>query len=137
MKNLLCSCLLFVVSALLSACGSRSTPSAKSTATPSATITFADTLHDFGTFPADSAKRQYTFRFTNTGTVPAAVVDVAPSCRCLSVEYTREVIRPGGSGQVTLVFDGRESAPGYFDKSARVRFNAPRVYTLRVRGRME
>lgn len=100
-------------------------------------IAFADTLHDFGTFPADSAKRQYTFCFTNTGTVSAAVVDVAPSCRCLSVEYTREVIRPGESGQVTLVFDGRESAPGYFDKSARVRFNSPRTYSLRVRGRME
>ena len=125
---------IFMVMAL---CSCQERPPKGKRVQTSAQLTFADTLHDFGTFPADSAKRQYTFRFTNTGTVLAAVVDVAPSCRCLSVEYTREVIRPGGSGQVTLVFDGRESTPGYFDKSARVRFNAPRVYTLRVRGRME
>ena len=100
-------------------------------------LLFADTLHDFGTFPADSARREYVFRFTNTGDGPVAVVDVAVSCRCLSAEYTRTVVRPGESGQVTLVFDGTKSARGYFDKSARVRFNSPRVYTLRVRGQMK
>ena len=134
-KNSLYLFILFLF--LLSACTNRPRPASNSSTAPPAEITFADTLHDFGTFPADSARREYVFAFTNTGDGPVAVVDVAVSCRCLSVEYTREVIRPGGSGQVTLVFDGRESAPGYFDKSARVRFNAPRVYTLRVRGRME
>ena len=121
----------------LSACTHRPRPASNRSATPPAQISFADTLHDFGTFPADSARREYVFAFTNTGDGPVAVVDVALSCRCLSAEYTRTVVRPGESGQVTLVFDGTKSARGYFDKSARVRFNSPRVYTLRVRGRME
>ena len=129
---------LFIATLLLVSCGNRSHQSAiEGSQSSPAEITFADTLHDFGTFPADSARREYVFAFTNTGDGPVAVVDVAVSCRCLSAEYTRTVVRPGESGQVTLVFDGTKSAPGYFDKSARVRFNSPRVYTLRVRGRME
>ena len=129
--------LFILFSLLLSACTHRPRPASNRNAAPPAAISFADTLHDFGTFPADSARREYVFAFTNTGDGPVAVVDVALSCRCLSVEYTRTVVRPGESGQVTLVFDGTKSARGYFDKSARVRFNSPRVYTLRVRGRME
>ena len=129
--------LFILFSLLLSACTNRPRQSANRSAAPPATISFADTLHDFGTFPADSARREYAFRFTNTGEGPVAVVDVAVSCRCLSAEYTRTVVRPGESGQVTLVFDGTKFAPGYFDKSARVRFNSPRVYTLRVRGQMK
>ena len=122
---------------LLSACANRPRPASNSSAAPPTEITFSDTLHDFGTFPADSARREYVFAFTNTGDGPVAVVDVALSCRCLSAEYTRTVVRPSESGQVTLVFDGTKSARGYFDKSARVRFNSPRVYTLRVRGQMK
>lgn len=125
-----------VIILLLCSCRPRQSQNAPA-APPPAQVTFADTLHDFGTFPADSAKRTYTFRFTNTGTAPAAVVNVSLSCHCLSAEYTREVIRPGQSGTVTLTFDGKDAAPGYFDKSARVRFNSPRVYTLRLRGTME
>lgn len=122
---------------VFSLCACHGRPSQKKAAQPPAQITFADTLHDFGTFPADSARQAYVFRFTNTGDGPVAVVDVAVSCRCLSAEYTRTVVRPGESGQVTLVFDGTKSARGYFDKSARVRFNSPRVYTLRVRGQVK
>ena len=122
---------------VFSLCACHGRPSQKKAAQPPAQITFADTLHDFGTFPADSARQAYVFRFTNTGDGPVAVVDVAVSCRCLSAEYTRTVVRPGESGQVTLVCDGTKSARGYFDKSARVRFNSPRVYTLRVRGQVK
>lgn len=129
--------LFILFSLLLSACTHRPRPASNRNAAPPAAISFADTLHDFGTFPADSARREYVFAFTNTGDGPVAVVDVALSCRCLSAEYTRTVVRPGESGQVTLVFDGTKSAPGYFDKSARVRFNSPRVYTLRVRGQVK
>ena len=129
--------LFIIFSLLLSACTNRPRQASNHSAAPPAAISFADTLHDFGTFPADSPRRTYTFTFTNTGDGPVAVVDVSLSCRCLSAEYTRTVVRPGESGQVTLVFDGTKSARGYFDKSARVRFNSPRVYTLRVRGQMK
>lgn len=101
-----------------------------------ARISFQDSLHDFGTFPTDSALQAYTFHFRNTGDSPAVLVDVSPSCRCISADYTREIIRAGESGWVKVVFDGTQSAEGYFDKSVRVRINGSQVYTLRVKGKM-
>lgn len=101
-----------------------------------AQISFEDSLHDFGTFPMDSALQTYTFHFKNTGDSPAVLVDVSPSCRCVSADYTRDIIRTGESGWVKVVFDGTQNAEGYFDKSVRVRINGTRVYTLRVKGKM-
>lgn len=100
-------------------------------------ISFQDSLHDFGAFPSDSALQAYTFHFKNTGDNPAVLVSVSPSCRCISADYTREIIRAGESGWVKVVFDGTQSAEGYFDKSVRVRINGPQVYTLRVKGKMQ
>ncbi len=101
-----------------------------------AQICFQDSLHDFGTFPTDSALQTYTFHFKNTGDSPAVLVDVSPSCRCVSADYTREVIRTGESGWVKVVFDGTQSTEGYFDKAVRIRINSPRIYTLRIKGKM-
>ena len=101
--------------------------------TQGAEITFADTLHDFGNIPTDNALQQHLFVFKNTGNVPAAVVDVALSCHCLSADYTRGIVQPGDTGHVTLTYDGRGTS-GYFNKKARVRFNSPRVHELYVKG---
>lgn len=98
-----------------------------------ARIAFSNTLHDFGTCAEDKAVQQYLFIFKNTGDVPAAVVDVALSCHCLSADYTRGIVQPGDTGHVTLTYDGRGTS-GYFNKKARVRFNSPRIHELWVRG---
>lgn len=101
---------------------------------PQATrIAFSDTLHDFGTCAENKAVQQYLFIFKNTGDVPAAVVDVALSCHCLSADYTRGIVQPGDTGHVTLTYDGRGTS-GYFNKKARVRFNSPRIHELYVKG---
>ena len=96
-------------------------------------ITFSDTLHDFGSIPMENGLQQHLFVFKNTGNVPAAVVDVALSCHCLSADYTRGIVQPGDTGHVTLTYDGRATT-GYFNKKARVRFNGPRVHELYVKG---
>lgn len=98
-----------------------------------ARIAFSDTLHDFGICAEDKAVQQYLFIFKNTGDVPAAVVDVALSCHCLSADYTRGIVQPGDTGHVTLTYDGRGTS-GYFNKKARVRFNSPRIHELYVKG---
>lgn len=125
--------ILIILTVLLAACSSRTRTKQPGTA-QKACIEFADSLHDFGTFAADSGVRRHLFIFKNVGAVPAAVVDVRLSCHCLSAEYTRSVVQPGDTGHVTLLFDGRQSASGFFDKTARVRFNSPKVQVLRVRG---
>ena len=66
-----------------------------------ARIAFSDTLHDFGICAEDKAVQQYLFIFKNTGDVPAAVVDVALSCHCLSADYTRGIVQPGEAPAAT------------------------------------
>lgn len=102
-----------------------------------AQITFNDSIHDFGTFAPDAAIQKYSFIFQNTGTVPAAIVSVNPSCKCISASYTRKAVRPGESGSVEVTFDGLQALPGYFNKSVRVRINSSHIYTLKVSGTME
>lgn len=102
-----------------------------------AQIEFSDSIHDFGTFASDAAIQKHTFSFQNTGMVPVAIVSVNPSCKCISVSYTREAVRPGESGSVEVAFDGLQASPGYFNKSVRVRINSSRIYTLKVSGVME
>lgn len=105
--------------------------------TSEAQIEFSDSIHDFGTFASDAATQKHSFTFQNTGTVPVAIVSVNPSCRCISVSYTREAVRPGDSGSVEVTFDGLQTLPGYFNKSVRVRINSSHIYTLKVSGTME
>lgn len=129
MKRLL-SLLLILLAC--TACGHRKKTNETGDA-QAAQITFTDTLHDFGTIPADSALQRHRFIFKNTGDMPVAVVDVALSCHCLTADYTRGIVQPGDTGHVTLTYDGR-GTEGYFNKKARVRFNSPRIHELWVRG---
>lgn len=102
-----------------------------------ARISFCDSIHDFGTFSAGNPLQKHTFTFTNRGDATVVLLSVVPSCQCTSVEYTRNAVRPGETGSVTVIFDGTKASPGYFNKSVRIRINSPETYTLRVEGRME
>ncbi len=102
-----------------------------------AQVTFNDSIHDFGTFSSDNPTQKYIFFFMNRSNVPAVILNVTPSCRCISTEYTREVVLPGKSGKVEVTFDGTKSAVGYFDKSVQIRMNSPHTYTLNIKGHME
>ena len=124
--------LLSLSTLLLTACAHR-TQTSPADNPQAAQITFADTLHDFGTIPADNALQRHRFIFKNTGNMPVAVVDVSLSCHCLAADYTRGIVQPGDTGHVTLTYDGR-GTEGYFNKKARVRFNSPRIHELWVRG---
>lgn len=102
-----------------------------------AQVTFNDSVHDFGTFSSDSAVKRYTFNFVNTGNVPAVILNIDPSCRCISATYTQEVVQPGKSGRIEVIFDGTQSFTGYFNKSIRVRINSSYIYILKVKGCMK
>lgn len=102
-----------------------------------AQITFTDTIYDFGTFPMENPVRHHVFTFRNTGSIPVAIVNIHPSCRCVTASHTLQAVRPGENGQVEVTFDGKQAAPGYFSKSVRVRINSSRIYTLKVTGTME
>lgn len=102
-----------------------------------AQVVFDDSIHDFGTFSLDSAIQRHVFNFVNSSDIPAVILNADLSCQCTSVKYTQEAVQPGQSGKVEVTFDGTKSAPGYFDKSVRIRMNASHTYLLRIKGCMK
>lgn len=102
-----------------------------------AQIIFNDSIHDFGTFPSNSPIQRHVFRFVNSGNIPAVILNIDPSCRCISVEYTQKVLRPGESGKIEVTFDGTQASVGYFNKSVRIRINSFQTYTLNIKGCMK
>lgn len=89
-----------------------------------ATISFAETIHDFGTIKASDGKVSATYKFTNTGTEPLIIITVTNGgCGCTTPTYTKAPIAPGKSGEITIHFDpsGRR---GEFNREVKVKTNA-------------
>ena len=97
-------------------------------------VAFKDTTYDFSTSSHDSKIKSYKFEYTNIGDVPAVILNVTPSCKCTSAEYTKEPVMPGKKGKVIITYDGKNDNAGYFDKSVSVRFNSKVKYVLKIRG---
>lgn len=127
----------FLLLASVTSCKQRSSQQNQTTTAFSAQVLFNDSIHDFGTFSAGSPMQRHVFSFVNKGNVPAVILSVDPSCRCISAEYTREAVQPGKSGKVEVTFDGTQSVAGYFNKSIRVRINSSHTYVLKVEGCMK
>lgn len=99
-----------------------------------AIVTFKDTIYDFRSSNHDSKIKSYIFEYTNIGDVPAVILNVNPSCKCTSAEYTNEPVMPGKKGKVTVTYDGNNDNAGYFNKSVTVRFNSEEKHVLKIRG---
>lgn len=64
-----------------------------------AQFSFTEKVHDFGKILIDSPA-SYTFEFTNSGNAPLIITGIQPSCHCISVNWSRGAIEPGGKGWV-------------------------------------
>ena len=58
--------------------------------------------------------------------------DVDPLCGCLSVQWPRHPIPPGGSGYVTVIYEGRDQLPHYFNKMVCVNTNSKTTKHVRL-----
>lgn len=101
--------------------------------TPSGTIVFDATEHDFEQVDeGDQARHVFTFR--NEGQAPLRVTNVRPSCGCTTPEWTKEAVAPGATGTITVVYDS-EGRPGPFRKSILVQTDGdPDQLTLHIQG---
>lgn len=78
----------------------------------------------------------YQFKFRNTGDIAMVIQNVISQCSCLVVEYSKEPIKPGGSGAITLKYDTKKE--GSFYKSMVIFSNARNsVKKVYVRGRVK
>ena len=119
-----------------------STPAATPDAAPAAPtgptteMTFAETEYDFGTV-TEGEKVTHTYAFTNTGDEPLILSNARGSCGCTVPEWPREPIAPGGTGEVTVVFNSQGKGG---DRNQRVTLTAntePAQTFLSLKGTVE
>jgi hypothetical protein len=83
-------------------------------------VTFTNLEHDFGVRKEEEKELKHEFTFKNTGKVPVKLTYVKASCGCTTPSWTKDEIKPGGTGSVTATF-GAAGRPGKFDKAITVR----------------
>ena len=98
-------------------------------------ISVSETEHDFG--PCDWEQEQTAvFKIKNTGQKPLVIHTVQTSCDCVTVDYTKPPVKPGGEAEVRATFKAEQ--PGYFRKTLWVRCNTEEgLVVLRVSGDAE
>ena len=83
-------------------------------------IKFEKTTIDLGTFSQDDGIQKCVFRFTNVGNDKLVINNVHTSCGCTVAKYSEEPISPGGSGEISITYNGTGKMPGKFKRSIQV-----------------
>jgi hypothetical protein len=94
-------------------------------------ITFTSLEHNYGTIEFD-ANGTCEFEFTNTGKVALTLSNVQASCGCTAPEWSKEPIKPGEKGKITVKYNTK--LPGTFQKTIKVFSNStvsPVVLTIK------
>lgn len=73
-------------------------------------------VHNFGDIVHRSGPVSCTFTIKNTGEKPAVIYNVVSTCGCTNVNWTKEPIRPGQSGTISVTYSNDEGAYP-FDKT--------------------
>lgn len=92
------------------------------------------TIHNFGDIIHKSGPVSCTFTLKNIGDKPVVIYNVATTCGCTDVEWTREPIRPGQKGKITVTYSNDEGAYP-FDKTLTVyTSDSKKPALLKIRG---
>lgn len=95
-------------------------------------ITFASTVHDYGTITQGS-DGSCEFKFTNEGKTPLNLNNVRASCGCTVPSWTKEPVAPGKEGVIKVVYNTANI--GNFNKSITVSSNAKNAeVVLQIKG---
>ena len=74
------------------------------------------TIHNFGDIMLDSGPVSCSFTLKNISEKPVVIYNVVSSCGCTDVTWTKEPIRPGKEGVVSVTYSNDEG-PYPFDKT--------------------
>ena len=97
-------------------------------------LTIDKTVHNFGDILLDNGPVSCTFTIQNNGEKPTVIYNVVSSCGCTDVKWTREPLRPGGKGTISVTYSNDEGAYP-FDKNLTVYLSdIKKPVILKVRG---
>jgi hypothetical protein len=82
---------------------------------------WTETNYDFGRI-VQGKPVTATFKFTNKGEAPLIISNARGSCGCTGVEYPKEPVMPGKTGEVKATYNA--AAMGAFSKTVTVESNA-------------
>ena len=111
------------------------------TAAKGAIFFFQETVHDFGRVPPDTIVH-CRFEFINRGNTKLIINDIALSCPCFTVDWTKGPVMPGEKGWVSIDYPTTDKI-GPFDKALWIASNAINNtsnldrYELRVMGNVQ
>ena len=88
---------------------------------PLPTITFDESLHDFGTIK-DGDVVEHVFTFTNNGQAPLLISDAKATCGCTVPEWPRTPIAIGETGEIKVRFNSK-NRPGIQNKTVTLTAN--------------
>jgi len=89
--------------------------------TLAAAFGWTSTTHDFGKI-RQSKPVTISYSFTNKGETPLVVTYAKGSCGCTGVEWPKEAVLPGATGQIKATFNA--ASLGTFNKTVYVESNA-------------
>jgi hypothetical protein len=103
-------------------------------------IFFTEMTFDFGQI-ADNKPVQHDYIFFNSGTAPLLLKNVKPSCGCTTPVWTRQPVKPGESGKISVTFDPKGDAGKAVNKTITVTTNIPekgqdKTVTLYIKGKV-
>ena len=91
-------------------------------------------VHNFGNIMLDSGPVSCSFTITNISDKPVVIYNVVSTCGCTDVDWTREPIRPGKTGKVSVTYSNDEG-PYPFDKTLTMYVSdVKKPVLLKVRG---
>lgn len=82
---------------------------------------WTSTTHDFGKI-VQGKPVTAVFKFSNKGDAPLIVSNARGSCGCTGVEYPKEPVMPGKTGEIKATYNA--AAMGAFSKTVTVESNA-------------
>lgn len=92
------------------------------------------TVHNFGDIILKSGPVSCSFNLKNTGNQPVVIYNVVSTCGCTDVRWTKEPLRPGQSGNISVTYSNDEGAYP-FDKTLTVYVSdSKKPVLLKVRG---
>ncbi|MCR5313954.1 MAG: DUF1573 domain-containing protein [Bacteroidaceae bacterium] len=83
-------------------------------------IKFENTKISMGTFSMDDPVRTVTFKFTNVGKAKLVINYVHASCGCTAVDYPKDFVAPGASGEIKVTYNGFGKMPGKVNKHVQI-----------------
>lgn len=89
--------------------------------TLAAAFGWTSTTHDFGKI-RQGKPVTVSYSFTNKGEAPLVVTYAKGSCGCTGVEWPKEAVLPGATGQIKATFNA--ASLGTFSKTVYVESNA-------------